>query len=202
MKFFGENKNKGFTLLEILMGISILAALVFAMSLFFYNVSNLGNVFIQSYETQQEIQLTFQLMIPEARSMDISNIGSYPLAEAASSSIKFYSDFDGDGFYDQIRYFLDGATLKKGFLTPTGNPLTYNSANEIITDAVHDIVASTSSIFSYYDANYTGSEAVLNFPVVIADVRVIKINLTAKQQNQNSPVSFGVTVTPKSLQSN
>ena len=192
--------KKGFTLLELLISIGILAGVIFAVFYFIYSISNLGSYFIQSYEVQQELQLAFQKIIPEMRSMDVSNIGSYPLVEAASSSIKFYSDYDGNGLYDQVRYFISSSTLKRGFIVPTGNPFTYDSANEKIDDLAHNIIMSTSSIFSYFGSNYTGSESELSSSTVISDVRVIKIKLTAKQQNQKNPIFFNATVTPKSLQ--
>lgn len=192
--------NKGFTLLELLISIGILTGVIFTIFYFIYSISNLGNYFIQSFEVQQELQLTFQKIIPEMRSMDVSNIGSYPLSEKTSSSIKFYSDYDGNGLYDQVRYFVSSSTLKRGFIIPTGNPLTYNLANEKIDDLAHNIIISTSSIFSYFGSNYTGSESELASSTVISDVRVIKIKLTAKQQNQKSPIFFSATVTPKSLQ--
>ena len=192
--------DKGFTLLELLISIGILAGVIFTVFYFIYSISNLGNYFIQSFEVQQELQLTFQKIIPEMRSMDVSNIGSYPLAEKASSSIKFYSDYDGNGLYDQVRYFVSSSTFKRGFIIPTDNPLTYNSANEKIDDLAHNIIMSTSSIFSYFGSNYTGSESELASSTVISNVRVIKIKLTAQQQNQKSPIFFSATVTPKSLQ--
>lgn len=192
----------GFTLLELIIGFSITVIIIVIAGLFASNVLNFGAIFEGSFETSDEVRQTFQPMITEVRSMAPSNIGSYPLDTAASSSFIFHSDIDEDGLFERVRYFLDGKIFKKGIVKPTGNPLTYNLGNEIITEQIHNIVLVSTSIFSYYDTNYTGSQPPMAFPVNISEVRTIGIQITAQKPNQGAPSSFNAQITPRNLRTN
>ncbi|MBI5732300.1 MAG: hypothetical protein HY982_02995 [Candidatus Magasanikbacteria bacterium] len=193
---------KGFTLLELMLGFSIILVIVAAAGLFSGNVLNLNNIFKGTLETREEAGQTLQAMVTEIRSLAPSNIGGYPIEAAASSSLVFFSDIDTDGLFERVRYFVDGNNLKKGTVKPTGSPLTYNPGNEIITEQIHNLILTASSTFSYYDANYTGIEPPLVFPVNTSLIRTIGVRIAAQKQNQGAPSSFTIQVTPRNLRSN
>ena len=193
---------RGFTIFEMLIAISILVSIILAVSIFGRDIFSFSVTFTKDFEVRQEIQLTIQQMIPEIRSIAQSSVGSYPISAAASSSLTFYSDLERDGIVEEVRYFLDGIILKKGVITPTGNPLTYNPANEIVNEVVHNMVLSASSTFAYYDSSYTGSEPPMAFPVTISDIRMIEVTLAAQENTQMKPISFSVRITPRNLRSN
>ena len=44
--------------------------------------------------------------------------GSYPIANAATSSVTFYVDMKGEGIIDRVRMYLSGDTLYEGVTVP------------------------------------------------------------------------------------
>ena len=191
----------GFTLLEILISITILSGIILVVSLFGFNVFNFSIFLGNDIVSQQEIQLTLKVMVSEIRSMTQSINGSYPLELVFQNSLVFYSDIDGDGFSDRVHYYLQGTTFYKGVTKPTGNPLIYDVTNEKITEVVHNIYTSAGNIFSYYDSSYTGSQAALSFPINIPVVRLIKVNLTVDPDpaNTSSRANFSTQVNVRNL---
>lgn len=196
------NKEAGLTLLEILISIGILVSGIALVGVFTRDVADIGIDYTQRFGTEQEISLTVNEMITEFRSIMQSHEGSYPISAASSSTLTFYADRQGDGLIERIRYFLDQGTLKKGVIAPSGNPLQYNPTDEIVSDIVHNVVTDTSTIFSYYDENFTGSEAPLVFPVTISNIRMVEINISAQDIKQITPTSFSVRITPRNLRDN
>ena len=194
-----NNKEAGLTLVEILVSIGIMSGAIALVGLFTRDVSNIGIDYTQRFETEQEINLTINEMIVELRSIIQSNAGSYPISAASTSSITFYTDIKDDGLIDRVRYFLDGTTLKQGVIIPSGDPLTYNPVNETVKDVVHNVVVGTSTIFSYYDENFTGGEPPLTFPVTISEIRMIEVSISAQDTGQISPASFSIRTTPRNL---
>lgn len=196
-----ENNNSGFTLVEIIIGIAIVIAISLISGVFIQFISRLGIFPAIGFENQQELQETFQLMTPELRSMEVSNNGSYPIENASTSSLIFYSDIDKDGLVERIRYFKDGVAFKKAVIKPAGNPLIYNPAEEKTFIAIHKIIASSSDIFSYYDEDYTGSEAKISFPVNIQQIRTIKTEIIVEQGSglEPMPTTLSIQATPRNL---
>lgn len=193
--------NRGFTLVEVLISIAIFAGIAFIIGTFMKNVLDYQLLFTQQLTAQQEIETTFAMMIPEIRSMVPSALGGYAIGQAATSSLTLYVDIDADGIADQIRYFLSGTILKKGIIRPTGNPLVYNGANEIVNDVAHNVVVGD-PIFTYYDVNFTGSEPAMTSPITISNIRLIKASLTLKDPNKTTPLSASIEIVPRNLRTN
>lgn len=191
----------GFTLLEILVSVSIFIGLIPLTGLLWKYLAETELSFFQNLEVQQEVARTFQEIVLEGRSIGSSSAGSYPIAAAASTSLTFYSDIDADGLYEQVRYFLENGALKKGILKPSGNPLVYNQANEVISEAVRNIASDFSGVFSYYASNIIEEAAPLGYPINISDIRMIKMELKIKPENKNSASWFKVYVTPRNIRS-
>lgn len=206
MKFISKNtKQNGFTLIEILIASVIMLLVMFFLGSFFINIVNFKNFLDPLFTSHFETQAAIQEITPAIQTMSSSNVGSYPIAQAATSTFTFYSDIDGDDLIEQIRYFLADNILKKGVIKPTGNPLSYNPVNEKISEVIHDVVfrASTSTIFSYYDENFTGSEAALSQPVDISKIRVIGVEISVRPADSNAAISTTILkLTPRNLRAN
>lgn len=196
-----DGAMSGFTLVEVLISMAIFVGIVFVIGTFMKTIIDYQLIFTQQLGAQQEIENTFAVVIPEARSMVPSALGGYPVGQVATSSITFFVDVNADGVADQVRYFLSGTTLKKGVIMPTGSPLVYNAASEIISDMIHNIVVGT-PIFTYYDANYTGSEAAMTYPISISNIRLIKISISVKDPNKTVPLSASIEIVPRNLRTN
>jgi hypothetical protein len=124
---------------------------------------------------------------------------------ASSTALTFYSDLDGNGVKEQVRYFMSGKSLKKGVIVPTGSPLVYNSGNEVVNTLVSDVVSSsTLPMFQYYSSAYDGTTSALVQPVTASSVRLIKINVIIDRDPGRAPSQIVTTsqVTLRNLKDN
>jgi type II secretory pathway pseudopilin PulG len=172
-----RNMRDGFTLIEtmVVVGILILISGV---------VFGLGNsIFRQNFVMQtslmsdQDARQTLRDLERELRSATAADNGAYVIAQAATSSFTFFSDIDGDGLRDQIRYFVSGKAFKRGVIKPTGSPLVYATSSEVVTMAVNRLADPTQTIFDYYDKSYSGSGSSLAAPINIPSIRLVKVTL-------------------------
>ncbi|MBI3963496.1 MAG: prepilin-type N-terminal cleavage/methylation domain-containing protein [Candidatus Kerfeldbacteria bacterium] len=167
--------RSGLTLIEILVGIFILMLVGGAVWAFQTDVFSLQSTLTQDLGIQGEARKVFATASAQIRSAAPSSTGAYALAQATAASLTFYSNIDGDAPIERVRYFLDGTTLKKGILKPTGAPLAYDPTDEVVTDVLHDMRNGATPVFTYYDATYDGTTDPLTEPVDIPSVRLIKI---------------------------
>lgn len=203
-----SKKNKteaGFTLIEILIAFLIFMAIFDSVWLIYKKSVSSNTALSNSLNAQGEIRKALTSMTAGIRSASISSTGSYPIQSASSTSLTYYSDIDHDGLKEQIRYFLSGKILKRGIIEPSGNPLTYQSANEKITYLIRDVVRDDSKpIFSYYNKNYSGTGPALTNPPNILDIRLIKINVLVDRDPANPPAAaeFTTQVSIRNLKDN
>jgi hypothetical protein len=135
-------------------------------------------------------------MVSEMRSITPSALGAYPIESVSTSSILFFADIDGDNVADRIRYFLDPATrsLRRGQVLATGQPPSYNLAQETFSTLVTDVLTSTSTpIFDYHIATYTGTSSPLTYPVNIQLIRLIKITINIEKDPNRGPELITIT---------
>jgi prepilin-type N-terminal cleavage/methylation domain-containing protein len=199
------NKTKGFSLVEILVVVSIFLLLFNAIWLIYSKSVKTSETLSTSLNSQQETRRAFTTMTSGIRSAATSNIGAYPIAAASSTGLIYYSDIDSDGLREQIRYFMVGTSLRQGVIKPTGNPLVYQASNERVTTLVHYVINDASRpVFSFYDGTYSGTEASLAEPIAIQNVRLIKIDLLIDKDPTKSPgaISFTTQVVIRNLKDN
>ena len=185
----------------MLIGMALFAGIAFIIGTFIKTTLDYQLLFTQQLTAQQEVAATFATLVPESRSMVPSVSGGYAIAQAATSSLTFFVDVDSDGIVEQVRYFLSGTTLYKGIIRPTGNPFVYAGGNEIVTEVVHNVVGGA-PIFSYFDERYTGSEAPLTYPITLANIRLIRVDLTVRDPNKTAPFSSSIEIVPRNLRTN
>ena len=188
-----QEYETGFSIIEILVGMFILVLIGAAVYTFQKDVLSLNRIFSSSLAAQEETRRALKTMSAEIRAASPSSIGAYALAETATSSFAFYGDLDGDFLKERIRYFLDGAIIKKGVIKPSGDPLTYNPADETVSDLVHDVINGAAPVFDYYDANYEGTTQPLAEPIDASSVRLIKITIMIDKDPSASPGSMTLT---------
>ncbi|OHA14362.1 MAG: hypothetical protein A3G49_01915 [Candidatus Sungbacteria bacterium RIFCSPLOWO2_12_FULL_41_11] len=204
---FLKNSRKlksGFSVIEVLASIFILTLIGLAVYSFQKDVFLLNGIIFGSLTAQDEARRALKSMSAEIRAASPSSIGAYALSQTTASSFTFYSNIDSDFFKERVRYFLDGATLKKGVIKPSGSPLTYNPANEILSELIHNIAGAATSTFSYYDENYDGTTQALAEPIDIAIVRLIKITIVIDKNPQAlpGPVTFTTQISIRNLKDN
>ena len=131
--------------------------------------------------------------------------GAYAIEAAATSSIAFFANIDGDAPVERIRYFMGTTTLYRGLTEPTGT--IYNPANERIREVVHYIKnSSTTPIFEYYTKDYDGNSTstALASPINIPDIRLVRILLPIDPNAARSPVfqTYSTQVSVRNLKDN
>lgn len=180
--------QSGFSLIEILIVVGVVVVLSVPLSMFQRDVFTQNNMVQSGALATEGARTVLRKFGAELRTAAPANTGSYLLESLGTSTITFYSDPNGDGLRDRIRYFLSDNSLKRGVVTPTGSPATYVLANEKISTLADNVInGTTAPIFSYYDQNYNGSGTPLTFPLSISTVRLIQINLGI-DPNPNRPL--------------
>ncbi|MBI2030652.1 prepilin-type N-terminal cleavage/methylation domain-containing protein [Candidatus Kaiserbacteria bacterium] len=188
-----RSSESGFSLIEILVGIGIFTLIGIAIYTFQRDVFSLNRVIVSNLSVQDEVRRTLKIMSAEIRTASPSSLGAYALTQTATSSFTFYSNIDSDASKERVRYFLSGTTLKKGVIKPSGSPLTYNPANEVVTELIHDLANTATSTFTYYDEDYDGTSPPLAEPIDISAVRLVKIMLVIDKDPAALPASMTLT---------
>ncbi len=186
-------KDKGFTLLEMLISLAIFSIVVGLVGTLARDTFYFEKVFSGGLTSYDEARKILQPVSSEIRAASPSSLGSYPIETATATNFAFFTDNNNDGIKERIRYFLSGNTLTRGVINPTGNPLQYLSGNEVLTEVAHGLVNNSTAIFTYYDSNYTGSSTPLTQPVSVLNIHLVKITLIIDADPNRPPASVTVT---------
>jgi len=193
MMFDKLKKNMGFALAEIIVAVAIFSLIIGLVALFQSDIFSLNRILQVGLQNQAEAKKVVRPFANEVRSAVPSNLGAYPIAEVGTTTFTFYSDIDGDGLRERVRYFRDENDFKKGVIKPGGQPLEYDEDNEEIAEVVHDVMIQ--DIFFYYDSSYDGtaSSTPLEYPIAPSDVRLVKVLLVIDNDPNNPPAPIEIT---------
>lgn len=180
-------KQSGFSVIELLITVFVFTMLSMAVYTLFHSISSSNRVLSASITAQDEARKVLKPLVGEVRDATTSSTGTYAIHSASNTEFAFYSNVDSDTLVERVRYFLSGTTLKKGVIKPSGAPLTYDSTSEIVTDVIHHMANGATPIFSYYDKNYTGTQAALSTPILVSSVRLVKIYVIIDPLGASSP---------------
>jgi type II secretory pathway pseudopilin PulG len=200
-----KKDNPAFTLIEILSVMFIMLLLFSGILTVFSSTLKANTSLNNDLTAQMEVRHSFNTMVANLRSASPSGIGDYAIAAASSTGLIYYSDIDSDGVMERVHYFLSGATLKVGLIEPSGNPLSYNTANEKVSDLIHNVANGGAAIFSYYNGNYSGgSSSPLTYPLNISAIRLIKVDVLIDKDpaNMPAPIEFTTQVSIRGLKDN
>ncbi|MBI4652917.1 type II secretion system protein [Candidatus Kuenenbacteria bacterium] len=191
LKSYKLQANNGFTFIEVTVAIGIFAIIMVILMDFIVQNYKSWQETSQIVEAQQNASGAIQIMIKELRNIaEASETGSFPLESAQNQSVVFYSDCNSDSRIERIRYFLDNREFKKGTIIPSGNPIEYNPANEVITAIAKYISNGNDPIFYYYDENYNGTGSSLTNPVDVTKAKLIKVLLKVNVDPYRPPSDF------------
>jgi prepilin-type N-terminal cleavage/methylation domain-containing protein len=180
-------KNTGFTILETVIVLAIISVIIGTFMVFEKDFLKVNGTLQQSLLNQQQSEAAIKQMVEELRSARTSDSGAYPILGAQDNSITFFSNVDQDSSEEEIRYFLQNTTLKKGIIKATGTPPIYEPAGEVILTLVRGISTTTAPLFEYYDKNFMGTTSPLTVPVNIPDIRMVKITLAIDENPNRLP---------------
>lgn len=175
------------TLIEAMVWVSITSMLMLAIVQsvqYFYRTN--------TYAVEQGAAITsaqrgIEDMIKVMREAAYSSNGAWPVITMASTSFAFYADVDGDPFIEQIRYYLNGNSLMRGIIDPSGDPPVYTATEQIshISDYVRNTEQST-VLFKYYNANGT----LMTDLSRIAEVRFVEATVVVNINPYRLPNQF------------
>lgn len=78
--------------------------------------------------------------------------GSYPIANAGTSTVTVYANVDVDGSVEKIKYVLINTTLYMITTNSSGTPPTYSTTNQATTTIATSVRnTATTPLFTYYD---------------------------------------------------
>jgi len=190
MKNFFGKRNTGFTLIEILTVTAIIIAIGGMVTKFQKNILSSNTYVKNSLIGESEVRIILRSFISEVRSATPSAVGGYTIESATPSSFIFFSDLNGNGNAERVRYFLEGTKLKKGIIYPAGDPLSYDQPERVVT-IFGSMVPGT--IFEYYDGNYDGTGSPMASPTEPGSVRVVKINMSVDFDGAGPASAFSVS---------
>ncbi len=191
--------KRGFSLIEILVVVGIVTILSTAVSGFGRSLFRDQRVLRGQLAAEDQARRTLRNLITEIRSARSAATGAYVLAAAASSTLTFYSDINGDNLTERIRYFVSAGSLRRGVTPATGQPYVYLDANEKLEYAVSSLVATTTPLFTFYDENYAGTSTPMTEPIRISDVSLIRVTLPIMIATSSAPAVFEVQGVIRSL---
>ncbi|MCX6752925.1 MAG: prepilin-type N-terminal cleavage/methylation domain-containing protein [Candidatus Nomurabacteria bacterium] len=197
-----RNSNKGFTLIEMAVSTAIFVIILIALTLLARNIWTYNSTISKGFTNVAAGKKAIKMMEAEIRTASAANNGSYAVNQASATSFTFFSDINGDGLKERIRYFMNGSSLQKGTLIPTGSPLGYTGTETVTTLLTN--VTNTATIFNYYDTNYDGTTAALTIPLDVSVVRLVKITLTL-DDNPNlppAPITFTTQISLRNVKDN
>lgn len=204
--FKPTTSRSGFSLVEVLVVVAIAAAIVITVGNFSGNINLLNNLVSVQVQSKSDVGQTLQIMESEIRDAVPSQNGAYPIDSATTGTFAFYSDLDKDGSVEHVRYFLASSSIKRGLIQPTGTPATYPTSSEVIASVADNVaLVSSTPLFSYYGASYTGTQSSLVSPVDVSQIRLIGINFMVAVRASSSPTStqyFSAMVDMRNLRSN
>jgi type II secretory pathway pseudopilin PulG len=183
---------RAFTLIETVMVVALTVIVGGALSSMIQYFYRTNDYVLQEGTAVQSARQGLSTAVQNLREASYGDDGSYPIASAATSTITFYADVNGDGHVDKVRYYLSGTTLYRGVTYSAGNPPSYAGQSEgTTTIATYVRNAGTTAIFQYYD----NTGALLSAPVNVANVNSITTTLQIDVDPNRSPSTYSLIET-------
>ncbi|MFC1609149.1 type II secretion system protein J [Patescibacteria group bacterium] len=168
-----NKKEKGMTLVELIVAIAVMGIVMTGMTLMISNLWKGREVEVKMGQSAILASQTVSKMVKEMRKSSQADSGAYFLAYGNDFETIFYSDIDNDGYMERVHYYVEGTQLKRGIAEPIlGINPTYPEADEVITTMSNHIVNEAGEpIFTYYDS----SGVAVDTPVQTSYVTLVKV---------------------------
>lgn len=189
--------NRGFTLLELIVAMSIFALFATATAWLLITGIRSNSIIWDQLSTQSDGRRVLREVVDDVRRAESSSIGSYPIVTAGEYELTFYSNIDSDTERERVRFWLDNTVLKKGTIHPTGLPLSYPTSSEEVVTIANFVVneQKNTPLFTYFDETYTGTSTPLAQPVNVTNVNVVHVELQLEENPDETPVPLNVQTT-------
>jgi len=183
MKKVVVNKKLAFTIIEIMVAISISAILILIVNRFIVQSYKAITFNTEQEQAIEEARDALDLMVKEIRGTNLSEQGAYSLSNIQEQDFTYYGDIDGDKETEKIRYFLDfdNSELKRVIVEP-GLSRDYSGAGATSTIANY-VNNQNDPLFIYYDSNYSETG-------LINEVRLINLQLKINITPERAPRDY------------
>lgn len=196
------SKSRGFTLIETLVTIAVFGLVMVVTADLLRTIFTNSTTNPNALNAVDQAESAASNFVNQIRDAAYGNDGSYPLAEASTTEIIFFSPYGSSGSttVDRIRYYISGTTLYEGITAPSGSPLSYNLANEKVSTIVTGVSGiGTSTVFYYYNGTYAGTTTPLSQPVNINQVTYVKLTFAVQLKevrgsSATSSISTGAAI--------
>lgn len=182
--------RRGFTLPEMLIVVAILGVMGAALSGAILQTYR-GNAYVfEAASSVDNARRGLTTAIRNLRESTYGEDGSYPVASAATSTVTFYAEVDGDGSVERVRVYLSNGTLYRGVTNPTGNPPSYAGQPEVVQTVVGFVRnASSTPLFRYYGS----SGAELAAPVDVSEIAFVTMDIRVDLNPTRAPNVYALT---------
>ena len=178
---------RGFTLIEMLTVIAIFAIVGTALSSMIQYFYRSNDYVLQEQTAVASGRQGLTIAMDNLREASYGDDGSYPISSAATSSMTFYADTNGDGEVEKVNYYISKGTLYRGVVNSTGLPPSYTGQPQATSTLATYIVNSTSTpIFQYYD----NTGALLASPIDVSAIASVVTTLKVDVDPNRSPTTY------------
>jgi len=201
MSGLNKKNNKGMTLVEVVVVLSIFTVLSLAVSnriAAFYKMN--AYTISQSYQVSNA-RRGVDTLVRDVREMTYADDGSFPVSVMEDHKIGFFSDIDRDDSVEYVEYeLMSTTTLQKRVYDAIGSPPVYDTstADEVFTlsEYVQNLNQGTVT-FKYYDDS---GNSVLN----VTDVRYVTVQTIINIDPIRDPGEFMLrsSAAPRNLKDN
>ncbi len=181
---YQDGMARGMTLVETVVYVSLFALIMLAIAqsvLYMYRTNSYA---IQQASAVASAQHGVDVMVREIREAAYASDGSYPIVTLGPNTLTLYADIDGDPLVERIRYYVQGSSIMRGVVDPTGDPPSYGGAEVVST--LSDAVRNTDHgipLFMFYDKN----GALMTDYTRVADVRFVTVSVQVDIDPNRSP---------------
>lgn len=193
-----KRMTRAFTLIETIVTVVIFGVVLIGTARLLIVIFTNSTTDPNALNAVDQAQSTASNFVNQLRDAAYGNDGSYPITEASTTEIIFFSPYGSTGSttVDRIRYYIASSTLYQGITAPSGSPASYNPANEKVTTVVNHVAGvGTSTIFFYYSGSYAGTSTALSQPVNVNKVTFVGLMMSVLVQEIHNATTTSVIST-------
>jgi prepilin-type N-terminal cleavage/methylation domain-containing protein len=184
---FPSKTSRGFTLIEVITVIAILALVSGALSAMIQYFYRTNDYVLQEESAVANGRQGLTVAMQNLREASYADDGSYPIGSVSTSSITFYADANNTGDVEKVTYYLSAGTLYRGVVIATGTPPTYTGQPQATsTIATYVVNATSTPIFLYYNDNGN----LLSTPVNVSAISSISTTLQIDVDPKRAPSTY------------
>ncbi len=179
--------NRAFTLIEtvVVIGVTALIAVTLGTLLAYFYKTNAYT--LEQSTAVAQARRGIEDAMRYVREASYGNDGSYPVANAGTSTITFYANINSDPAIEQVTYTLQNGTLYRVVAEPAGVMPSYAGATLATTTVATSVVNDPlTPVFRYFDN--TGTE--LSAPVDVSKIASVETTVVIDTDVNRAPVSF------------